>query len=197
MIFHKKNLIYLEDKKAFLKGKMNVEDLIKERRTSVISQRRVMKAADEAENSKMIRADNARLYENYETVSLEKEQIAGLKQMERFAKRIQLLQKAIGEKAIELTNVQKERDDIQTKVSGLQKNNAKTTQILNQLLAIHANLRPHDTKAAFIVETYERKEEEKRKETDEEYIAEREQIDKMLREADALEEAKNKDLPAI
>jgi hypothetical protein len=111
---------------------------------SVVSQRKAVKAAEEAEAAKVIRAENARLYENYETVSLEKQQIGGLKQMERFAKRIQLLQKAIGEKAIELTNVQKERDDIQSKVSQLQAKNVKTSGILNQLLAVHTKLRPHD-----------------------------------------------------
>jgi hypothetical protein len=47
--------------------------------------------------------------------------------MERYAKRIQLLQKAIGEKAIELTNVQKERDDIQTKVYQMQTKNLKVS----------------------------------------------------------------------
>jgi hypothetical protein len=178
--------------KDFLSGKMSVADIVKERRKSVLLTRANLKLADEIEASNIIRAENARLYENYETVSLEKKQIGGLQQMERFAKRIQLLQKAIGERAIELTNVQKERDEIQTKVFQLQAKNAKTTGILNSLLAIHHKLRPHNTNPAFNVETYERKEEEIRKLTDSVYIAEREQIDRMLREANALEEAKAK-----
>ena len=126
----------------------DLSSLIEKKRESVIQQRKKLKEENAPE--KVVRVERVRLCENYETVMLEKNQMQGLRQMERFAKRIQLLQKLVSEKAIELTQAQKARGDMQTQVFVLQERNAATSDILNQLVAIHAKLRPQGSVALFV-----------------------------------------------
>lgn len=140
-----------------------MDDLVRQRKQSVLLERKELKKIEKKYEDYIIKADKARLCENYETVIMEKKQIDGVMQMERFAKRIVQLQKSVSEKAIDLTNAQKSRDELQTRVNELNEKNAKTVSILNQLIAIHARLRPHDQKSAFAVDTFARKEREREK----------------------------------
>lgn len=132
----------------------NIERLFNEKKKEILLAREQKKREEEQFG---IKAETARLDEYYDTIVLERRQLQGLRQTERFAKRIATLQKAVSERAIELTEAQMNRDQLQTRVNELNTKNEETIKILNKLVILHNKLRPNETKVAMTIETFTRK----------------------------------------
>lgn len=156
---HHDENVNIGDMRPFLDGKLNITQMIEERKRQIHEKRTNFRQASHSSVTSVegevlvskLKASNIRIHENYETIVVEKSQIGELRQMESFAKQILTLQKQVGERGIELVEATKARKELEIEVNSIQARIQNTTKILNQLLSIHNKLKPQETGPAFTV----------------------------------------------